>query len=133
MLNPIHRDLAEVEMEIRGDPFWLEPDPMPNIAGSVPGYRNRTGAVNNDSSRSQTYFLFTTYFPEPYDEATGKMPPTTNKTVINGVYFVRRVTNIFDQGRFTQRIDARRDVRFNINSVQVAADGSLVIANAENT
>jgi hypothetical protein len=125
-VSPTSGDLINVDLEIRGDPFWLEPDPLP-AAGVAPNYRDRatrkpTDFFNN-STGTQTFFIFTMYLPQEVDPNTGLVPPQSSKNIINGIYSVRKAVHKFSKGKFTQTLTAVRDPHLNINSLQ---DGRVI-------
>jgi hypothetical protein len=125
-VSPTSGDLINVDLEIRGDPFWLEPDPLP-AAGIAPNYRDRatrkpTDFFNN-STGTQTFFIFTMYLPQEVNPDTGLVPPPSSKNIINGIYSVRKAVHKFSKGKFTQTLTAVRDPHLNINSLQ---DGRVI-------
>lgn len=120
IMSPTSGDMINVDIDIKGDPFWLEPDPLPT-AGKAPDYRERATRIPTDTSNNstgrQTFFVFTTYIPEQYDANTGLVPAPSPSNIINGIYSVRKAVHKFSKGKFTQTLTAVRDPHLNINSI----------------
>lgn len=120
-MSPTSGDMINVEMKIKGDPFWLEPDPMPNIAGQVPTYSERAGReptpTANNTGYGQTYVLFVAYGGQPYDPGTGLPPTPGDKTIYSGVYSVVKAVHNFEGSKFTQTLSLVRDIRFSIKNI----------------
>lgn len=132
MFSPTMRDLQNVQIKIKGDPYWLEPDPIngantPSGIESFLGRPPRTSqSINNDSTRTQTYFLFRAFLPQPPDPNTGLQPPRSANTVINGLYWAKNIEHEFVGGQFTQTITGIRDVTVNVNDIEYV-DGVPVV------
>lgn len=134
-MSPVSGDLLNVELEIKGDPFWLEPEPMPNITGRIPLPVNRgreVGRINNNSHGNQTYFLFVARGSQPPQE-NGTFRAPSDITLISGVYGVKKVTHVFRGSRFTQTLHAFRDLRFNHRNIQLDNQGEPVVARGRDT
>lgn len=120
IMSPTSGDMLNVDIDIKGDPFWLEPDPLPT-AGRVPDYRGRATRIPTDTSNNstgrQTFFVFTTYIPEQYNPNTGLVPAPSSRNIINGIYSVKKAVHKFSKGKFTQTLSAFRDPHLNINSI----------------
>lgn len=107
-------DMVNINMEIRGDPYWLGQDNLE---------RNRILQTNKDApgALEPNTTLFTSY--EPYDaffvlgfragtipnETTGFMDLNDDVDFFNALYLVVNVTHIFRNGQFIQRLEATRD------------------------
>jgi len=96
-LSDYSADMVHMDMDIRGDPFWLEGE--------------RTLYSKNDISATyfegENYLLFKaiTSAGEP-DPKTGIARPgdEQQEQMLNGVYAVTQVTNRFESGQFIQNI-----------------------------
>ena len=79
----------------------------------------------------QTYFLFRSQLPESHDADSGISSPKTKKTLINGIYYVAKVTHEFSNGKFTQTLHAYRDLRVNINNLQWDEHGNPIVVDID--
>lgn len=131
-LSPTGGDMINVEMEIKGDPFWLEPDPMPDEQGPVPTHANRAGReptkINNNTAYGHTYYLFVARGGQPPNN-DGTWPAPGDETIISGVFAVKKVVHHFKGSKFTQTLHAYRDTRFNADNIQVTPDGQVAVTN----
>jgi hypothetical protein len=96
-------DMVTAEMEIFGDPFYI-PQEMGNFV-SEPG--NSPNMSQEGTMRYQESEVFTVVnFKTPYDYqvegATMEFPQTVAQ--FSGLFSVWAVTNIFNGGKFTQRL-----------------------------
>lgn len=125
--SPTSGDLISVDIQIKGDPFWIEPDPLPG-GGKAPDYIGRAPRrptdTSNNSTGTQTFFIFTMFLPQEVDQSTGQIPPPSTKNIINGIYSTRKVVHNFSKGMFTQTLTAVRDPHLNVNSI--LASGAVV-------
>ncbi|MGL6051366.1 MAG: hypothetical protein ACRC16_15490 [Aeromonas salmonicida] len=131
-LSPLSSDLLNIEIEIKGDPYWMEPLPMPNVVGKVPRLPDSAGintppGKTNRSVSFETYFLFTAYTGNPPNPDTGEYPPPSNSSILTGVYMVRKAVHTFKGGKFTQTLTATRDLRFNVKSLSTDANGQVKV------
>jgi hypothetical protein len=133
--------LTEVEMEIRGDPYWLGITNMERIY-ELDGYlRNggpRTYASSTTDNRNRPFanyfgrdaqFLLLFRSGQQPSEQTGFMDftraTTQNQSVFfNGVYNTIEVTHTFSNGKFTQKLLGVRDALVNLNNLPAASAGS---------
>lgn len=108
--------LLELELNIRGDPYWLgrthlERNAFYNVAisenNSYPNFN--TGEMN---------FLLTFNLPKNIEDEDA--PPIIEKNrTFTGVYVVRYITHEFKNGMFTQRLDAVRDINIDVNLIEI--------------
>ena len=106
-------DMVELEMTIRGDPYWLgEPDPRKRITTSATGSR--------DLTNSDVFILVRFGFPNNFGDGgpsqnidshagTGLADIQTAENGFNGMYRVVRVINEFSGGKFTQKLEGNID------------------------
>ena len=101
---------AEVELEIKGDPYWVG---LGNVAETAilsredpPIEYSNTGAWFYGG---ETGFLLTFRTGEPPDEDTGYVNFTNSSVAFTGLYNVHTIRSIFKDGKFTQTIKALRD------------------------
>ena len=94
-LADFEADLVAMDMDIKGDPFWLESERDPTFTDSASYYEG------------ENYLLFRaiTSAGEP-DPVTGLANPNREgkEQMLNGVYAVVQIMNSFSGGQFTQNI-----------------------------
>ena len=108
-----------VELEIRGDPYWMGNGNVVDDAvtainlvnGNVPQPYNAIAPAGQRASylASSTMFILSFRTGENYNEATGLMQFDSSSQFYNGAYVVTEVTNTFRQGSFTQTLSAYKD------------------------
>jgi len=137
--SALAKDLLNIDLKIKGDPYWLEPSPIGRVDHPITAFEraeaNRGGEgqatsfKSVDSTDSQTYFVFRSFTPQQFDAETGITPKNNkNRNVISGVYGVRTVTHSFSQGMFTQDLHAIRDPQLNLQGIDI--DAPLAAASA---
>ena len=147
--GPIAADLLDIDLNIKGDPYWLEPPPTHRNAaprstldrmladrGFIDGgdsaeegdtEESKKGTVTPNfttanASNAQTYMVFRSFTPQQFSATTGITPAGKKvNNVLNGVYAIRMVTHIFTGGVFTQTLHGIRDVRINLANVNLLA------------
>ncbi len=142
--SPIAGDLIDIDLNVKGDPYWLEPPPIHYNAtprstldrmladrGFVEAGDNAEApdseAVEQNfstanASSSQTYMVFRSFTPKEFDPETGITPAgKKSNNVLNGVYAVRKVTHSFAGGVFTQSLHGIRDPKINLKYVNLLA------------
>ncbi len=104
----VQKDMIALELEIRGDPYWLgEPNEVTRVTENLGGERNLQGtdstilltfagprSINDGDSQSR----------EDSFSGTGLFDINRDQNGFNGVYFVRQVENTFANGKFTQKL-----------------------------
>lgn len=148
--SPIAGDLIDIELNVKGDPYWLEPPPIHRNATPKSTLdrmlADRGFIVSGDSaeepsseessdeqtaqqdfstantSNAQTYVVFRSFTPQEFDPETGLTPAgKKSNNVLNGVYAVRMVTHTFSGGVFTQQLHGNRDPKINLSNVNLLA------------
>ena len=101
-------ELAEIDLEIKGDPYWLG---MSNLTKQ---FRNATTGIADFAIYEQGANLFWLNVRSPVepDENTGKMEFVDN-TTISGIFKVKACISRFTNGAFTQTLTANRDLGTN--------------------
>lgn len=99
--------MLDIELEIRGDPWWLG---MTNIEENE--YSKTLGPINNNANYliGENMFFLTFKLPDQYNEQTGLMDYAQNSDYFNGIYSVLEVENRFENGAFTQRLKAFKEL-----------------------
>jgi hypothetical protein len=129
--------LVEMDLEIRGDPYWLG---LGNVAeASILSSGNASAPRQNQAAwfmHGEVGFLLTFRTGEAPNENTGYMDFSESSIAFAGMYGALRIRNSFRDGKFTQAIKAYRDnlldlpslrnQQTNINTGQPAAAGSQV-------
>jgi len=101
-LSDFEADLVAMDMDIKGDPFWLESERNPR-------YKEQA-----DLYEGENYLLFTaiTSAGEP-DPETGLANPRSQEfgreQLLNGVYAVVSISSRFEGGQFVQNIKGVKD------------------------
>lgn len=133
------QQLTEIEMEIKGDPYWfgktnLEREReltalffpgIPNLPGQgVPSPSNiGTYTAPNDPTPRANYYNYDAHFLLIFrggqipDEDTG-LPKLEKSVYFSAVYQAITVINKFENGMFTQKINAVRDGLINLNGLR---------------
>jgi hypothetical protein len=140
--SPTSADLLNIELQIKGDPYWIEPapigrsegflstldhelkkrglDPKSTTTGAVPATPENTEVETLDAATSQVFILFRCFTPQNFDPESGITPKFTDANVLNGFYGVRTVSHEFSQGKFVQTLSAIRDPQINTAEVSFA-------------
>ncbi len=147
--SPIAGDLLNIDLRIKGDPYWLEPNPhyintapttsfrrlmanrgiVADTAGgtvsiATGGEDQNDVSVANTSER-QTLMVFRSFTPQEFDAETGLTPPGHNSVnSLTGIYAVKEVTHSFSAGEFTQTLHGNRNVTINLRDVNLDGDVS---------
>tara|TARA_B110001454_G_scaffold177410_1_gene169883 strand:- start:2435 stop:4738 length:2304 start_codon:yes stop_codon:yes gene_type:complete len=108
-------DLAEIELNIIGDPYWLG---MSNINKQ---YAN-VGGVAAFYDQGSNLFYFKLLMPQEHDE-TGDTVISDSFT-ISGLYGVREVISSYRDGGFTQHLYAYRSEASNYNLLKDTLDAT---------
>lgn len=123
--------LVEIDLEIRGDPFWLG---LGNIAeiralgngNNPPPYNQTNGAW---FLHGETGFLLTFRTGEAPSESSGFMEFADSSIAFAGMYGALRIRSMFREGKFVQVIKAYRDNLLDlqrVNSGPLAANGGTI-------
>lgn len=97
-------DLVKVEIEAKGDPYWLESkDDGVEAQGSV------------DTRSAQNSIVFSVQTADLPSETTGIVEHTNSP--FSGVYSVYRVDHVFSGGQFTQTLYGARDPKITFNDI----------------
>lgn len=146
--SPVSGDLLNIELRVKGDPYWLEPSPVDRNEAPSTFFRrlaaNRrlnpdsdaqavdTSTITNEMEREvssantaeqQTLVVFRSFTPQEFDPETGITPAgRKNVNVLNGIYAVREVTHSFSGGEFTQTLYGIRQVNINLRNTDLFKD-----------
>jgi hypothetical protein len=108
-------DLLNIEIGIRGDPYWLgAPNSLYNSGGGG-------GEVANYEVGSNSFFL-NVHFPTADEDAAGQRVPSPEYQ-LTAVYTVTSVINRFQNGQFIQYLTAHLDNATNTNTAINTLDG----------
>ncbi|MCS7316782.1 MAG: hypothetical protein NZZ41_00465 [Candidatus Dojkabacteria bacterium] len=108
-------DLISIDLEIRGDPFWLGVDDF-NYRNSRPNRgENRFSTVNSDYYSSYVMFLLRVGLPENFENIYNTdLSIDQYENFYNGIYFVTNVESTFSGGKFTQKLKATRLINLGV-------------------
>ena len=112
-------DLIQIKVRVVGDPYWFGRDNkiLADLKKNVAGQKSIMTAQQSgdlkkqyaDYEKGANYFYIKFQGPNDYNPATGYVEFDTND-VISGVYLVKTVTSTFEGGKFTQTLDAVKDM-----------------------
>jgi len=112
-------DLVQIELGIRGDPYWLG---APN---SFYNQQRNSDEIVDYEAGSPNFFLQVN-LPTSDEDSAGLRKPQPDYQV-SGVYTVKNVINRYRDGMFTQHLNAVRDLATNT----ITAFGSLASNNVD--
>lgn len=140
MYDRVGLQLTEIEMEIRGDPYWLGETNLERLEEltriSADGSsRTFASTINQRTDQYANYhgqdagFLLLFRAGNQPSEVTGYMNfergNRENQSVFfNGLYLAIEVTHVFSNGKFTQKIRAQRDNLIDLSRVGGAGSSS---------
>lgn len=157
LYSTLDASLTQIKMTIKGDPFWLFPNPINSSQQVLPYLSNIKDSNGKQSDveainfiKNQQYlvpetanlygtdnFIIVRFrSPRIYDEITGVIEPYTENEVFSGVYRVISITSKFETGKFTQELSCNIDPMINLsnflrqveNSVKsIPADSSRIV------
>lgn len=102
-------DLITVSLEILGDPYWLVDSGISNYftqSSSPTDQITADGTMNYESGSVYVYLTFAT--PVDINEKTGLYDFPVVESPFSGIYRVIQCDNVFDDGKFTQKIQCVR-------------------------
>ena len=117
ILNQGTGDMTKINLDIIGDPYWISDSGMGNYLGDEYDgqpylMRDAGGSVNYQGADTHIRIIFRTPV-EPNLGTSGvgglyNFPPNEPINPYSGIYKVLYVTNKFNDGKFTQSIEATR-------------------------
>jgi hypothetical protein len=130
-------DLFDIELKIKGDPYWIEPAPVGRNAklesvldkelakrgmgGSTA--TSNTEVASADYISGQSYFIFNSVTASEWDPVTGLRPKgAVRNNLISGVYAVVQINHEFSQGQFVQTLVAVRDPKINLGKIVINSE-----------
>ena len=105
-------DLLTIEMQIRGDPYWLGKPRQFNSSD----FQERSSDDVADFIRGNNLFFLNINFPVGKEDSTGRRKPSPNYK-LSGLFAVVHVISNYQEGQFTQHLKAFLDVGTNTNLV----------------
>jgi hypothetical protein len=103
-----------IELEIRGDPYWMGTGNVLESQNLAGGNFNSGSGVSGDLRApylfSSVMYILSFRTGENYDPSTGIMLFDKTSYVYNGAYSVYEVTNCFKNGNFTQILSSFKDI-----------------------
>lgn len=101
---------ASIELEIRGDPYWMGQSNIRQNAIAA-SFGQDTGDPNHATFITNDHMLILVFRSgENYNEETGLMEFTSTSEFFNGAYAVYEVINTFKNGSFTQTLKCNKDI-----------------------
>lgn len=115
-------DLVRIELGIRGDPYWMgKPNSLYNVQSNV-------DELVDFEAGAPSFFL-SVNMPINDEDSAGQRKPRPDYH-LSGVYTVRNVINRFQNGTFTQYLNAVRDLATNTATVYDVLAGDTSVARA---
>jgi hypothetical protein len=115
-------DMMVIEMEIRGDPYWM---------GKPNSFFNQQSSIEDiaDYEAGAPSFFLNVNLPVSDEDEGGRRKPSPDYQ-LTGLYRVRSVINRFQGGQFVQYLEAIRDVATNVSTIYdtLAGDTSTMDA-----
>jgi len=110
-INLSSTDLVNVEMTIMGDPYWMIDSGLSNYfakQSELNPMLTEDGTANYEGQDIFIYINFRT--PADIDPRTGlaKFQYQDRESPFSGIYRVTKCLNVFEEGKFTQRLTAIR-------------------------
>lgn len=109
MFEPSSSSFLQIEMEVRGDPYWIGYSNLERRAvmnGNLPLALDSTAVLPNYQEGDSTIALVFR-FPQTIDPQTGA-PVLRGSDIFNGLYRVVNVKNMFTNGEFKQVLNANK-------------------------
>lgn len=106
-------DLLSIEMEVRGDPYWLG---QPKNFNFVQSNQNVDNDLADYSLGNQMFYL-NVFLPHAVEDKSGRRIPDQNFQV-SGLYKVIDIISRFQNGQFIQYLNAVHDLGTNLHLVR---------------
>ena len=104
MYEPITTSLTQIDLDIRGDPFWISYSNLERKSMLVGGLQHTTDSPVPNYPEGDATIVLTFKFAATLD--TNGNPLIRSDDVFNGLYRVINVTSKFNSGAFTQTLKA---------------------------
>jgi hypothetical protein len=104
MTKSSHADMANIKLDIIGDPDFIKPDGLFGNSETSSG-KTQNGSIITDQQRVIVNFKFK--YPKDWNRSRGLLVPE-KETVFNGLYSIIRVDSKFERGIFKQTLDMIR-------------------------
>ena len=118
ILNQGTGDMTKINLDIIGDPYWISDSGMGNYLGDEHDgqpylMRDAGGSVNYQGADTHIRIIFRTPVEPNLGTGSGvgglyNFPPNEPINPYSGIYKVLYVNNKFNDGKFTQSIEATR-------------------------
>lgn len=117
-------DLVNIELRIKGDPFWLarpimtqtSVETLARLSVDPSEYVPTTNSFN--PTMAENFILFVLRTPTEADDTTGVIKEQSTSNVYSGLYGVYKVEHEFSKGRFTQVLSCVRDPLVDISKIK---------------
>ena len=101
-------DMMELNMQIKGDPFWL---------GHTTGTKNMPDKAHAPYSTGANYLYIEFRVPQGVESDSGQMEMGVANN-ISGIYFITNVQSSFTDGQFIQSLTGYLDITFGLSVVR---------------
>ena len=124
-------DLQSIKMTIKGDPFWLFPRSLSRDATSLVYKSNMADAdaiaeiknvpPGDDATvnilGTDNFIVIRFRTPRIFNDTTGSIDPFTESEAFSGIYKMTRVISKFENGKFSQELEAILDPLIDFGSL----------------
>ena len=107
-LDSVNKEMINIELEIRGDPFWLGHSNI-DVNSQVPSNLSKLSDEYAEYLGGDNMFYLSFRSGQAPNETTGFMQFTSNNQFVDGFYSVVEVKNTFSNGRFIQVLKSYKD------------------------
>lgn len=98
-----------VDMTITGDPFWIGFTPL-EYDMDVKTKDTNINGTDFLNLRNGVHNIFLTFkYPSEYKNDTG-IPDMDNKSIFNGIYWINQIQNVFENGKFIQKLNGAMNI-----------------------
>ncbi len=118
-------DMISLKLDIKGDPFWLEPAPydgslyaLPTLSAKIKG-EEKYNETSVFTKKGDVYVLFNSGLPEIVDTELGGMRSVTQYNAMSGIYRVIMIDSTFEGGMFQQKLDLVRETSIDVTKTDI--------------
>jgi hypothetical protein len=117
-LDSVNKEMINIELEIRGDPFWLGHSNI-DVNSQVPSNLSKLSSDYAEYLGGDNLYYLSFRSGQAPNEQTGFMQFTSNNQFVDGFYSVIEVKNTFSNGRFTQVLKSFKDTFSNTGNSEM--------------
>lgn len=123
LFGNVSGNLLTIDLEIKGDPYWLgETDIEQQTRLKNRSTREQSNGLFANYLRGESSLFLTFKTPASYNEDTGFVSPQ-DTDIFLGVYNIIKINHMFNDGKFTQKIEAVRDMNSSAQVIKTLTGG----------